>query len=43
MADFIDSQTAVIFAIVAVVIIWFLSFPNLQKKKEPKNPWDYHL
>ncbi|MFH1442794.1 MAG: hypothetical protein ABIG96_02055 [Candidatus Micrarchaeota archaeon] len=42
MADLMDSQTAVIFAIAAVIIIWLMSFPNFQNKKK-KDPWDFHF
>lgn len=37
--DLPDSKTIVMIAIGIVVIIWFLSFPDLKKKK--KEVWEY--
>ncbi|MFH0971719.1 MAG: hypothetical protein V1835_04075 [Candidatus Micrarchaeota archaeon] len=40
MADFVDSQSAVIFAVIIVIAVWLMSF---QKGNKKKDPWDFHF
>ncbi len=41
MADFIDSQTAVLIAVGVVILVWILGFQG--RKKPAKTPWDYRF